>query len=533
MNISRRSFALGVGSAAVWPALGGLTTAAYAQSPVQGGTLRMFLNNPVVLVSAITSAGQVAQIAPKLFEGLVEYDHDMNIKPRMAKSVEMSDDAKTLTIVLREDLRWHDGAPINSADIAYSAMEVWSKFHPRGRSTFASLVAVETPDELTAVFTFSNPSAFVMNALFASEATVIPKHIYDGTDILKNPNNIAPVGSGPYKFVEWEQGEYILLEKNEDFWKKDEPYLDQVVVLLVSDESARAIAFESGEVDIAGGMPLSLADARRLEKLPHIEIPETGFEAYGNNSFIEVNLRRENLSDVRVRKAILHALDRDFLLEQVFFGFGSVATGPIPKTVSNFYSADVPTYAFDTDLASSLLDEAGYSPDGDGIRMKLTMDPLPYGSLFQTAAAYVKQALAVVGIEIEIRSGDFATYYKRVYGDNDFDLTMSLSSALTDPTIGVQRFFWSKNIIKGVPFSNGSGYSDPEVDGFLEDAAIEPDQEKRVELFNAFQKKVAEDLPVLPMIDVPYFAVKNARLKNTEVSPFGFGGSFSTAYFEE
>ena len=131
---------------------------------------------------------------------------------------------------------------------------------------------------------------------------------------------------------------------------------------------------------------------------------------------------------------------------------------------------------------------------------------------------------------MNIRAGDAANYYKRIYGDYDFDLTITGASALTDPTIGVQRFFWSKNIVSGVPFSNGSGYSDPEMDRILESAAAEPDPAKRVELFHAFQKKAATDLPILPIADIPYFAVKNKRLKNTEVDAFGFGGSFSTAY---
>ena len=375
MDTNRRAFTLGLGSAVAWPALGGLTTAAYAQTPVKGGTVRIFLSEPTGLVSAISSAGPIAQISPKLFEGLVVYDADMKMQPRMAKSVVMSADGKTLTIVLREGLKWHDGKPITSADVAFSATKVWSKFHSRGRSTYAALTGVDTPDGLTAVFNFSTPSAFVMNALFASEAQVVPKHIYDGTDILKNPTNTAPIGSGPFKFVEWKQGEYILLEKNPHYWAKDEPLADQIVVLLVPDSSARAIAFEAQEVDAAGGIPVSLAEARRLEKLPYIDIPDKGYQAYGNNCFMEVNVRRPALSDVRVRRAILHALDRDFMLKNVFFNFGNVATGPVPSGISAFYTTDVPAYPFDMEKSKALLDEAGLVAKGRGIRLTLTLDP--------------------------------------------------------------------------------------------------------------------------------------------------------------
>lgn len=534
MNISRRNFVLTTGAITVLSALGLQSPAVFAQSsvPVKGGTIRIFLSDPTVLVSAISSAGQTALISPKLFDGLVEYDNDMVPHPRMATSVKLSDDARTLTIVLREGLKWHDGQPITSADVAFSALEVWKKFHSRGRSTYASLESVDTPDELTSVFHFSKPSAFVMNALFASEAQVIPKHIYQGSDILKNPANTAPIGSGPFRFVEWKQGEYILLEKNPHYWAKDEPYADQIVVLLVQDSSARALAFEAQEVDAAGGMPVSMADARRLARLPYIEIPTTGNEAYGNNHFVEVNLRRPYLQDVRVRQALLHAIDRDFMLKNVYFGFGTAATGPIPVTMKTFYSPEVPTYGYDPQKAMALLDEAGFKPDAKGKRLSLTIDPLPLGDIYSAAAAYMKQALAAVGVDLTIRSADIATYYRRIYGDYDYDLTFAGASALTDPTIGVQRFFWSKNIIPGVPFSNGSGYSNPEMDAILEQAAAEPNPQKRIELFNKFQTLAATDLPILPIADAPYFAVRNKRLKNAEVSPFGFGGSFSNAYIE-
>lgn len=532
MKMNRRTFTLGAGAVAAAPYLGFPTFAGAQEEIVKGGTLRIFLNDPTTLVSAYTSAGQTAQLSPKIFDGLVDYDFDMKPQPRLATSVEMSADATTMTVKLREGLKWHDGKPLTSADVQYSAMEVWSKLHPRGRATYGSLTAVETPDELTAIFKFSAPSAFVMNALHASESQVIPRHIYEGTDVLTNPANLAPIGSGPFRFVEWQKGEYIVLEKNPDYWDEGKPYLDQIVVRLVADPSSRAVAFEAQEVEIAGAIPVSFADARRLETLDFIEIPEKGVEAYGNNTFMEVNQRREVLKDVRVRQAILHAIDREFLLKNIYFNFGNVATGPIPKAMSTFYTDDVPQYAFDTEKAKALLEEAGHKADGSGIRLKLTIDPFPFGTMHIVAAEYIKQALAVVGIEATLRSSDFATYYKRVYGDYDYDLTISGASALTDPTIGVQRFFWSKNIVPGIPFSNGSGYNNPEADALLVAAQREPDPAKRVEIFHKFQQLVVTDLPILPLCDVPYFAVKNVALQNSEETPFGFGGTFASAWLK-
>ncbi|PWC19502.1 ABC transporter substrate-binding protein [Brenneria corticis] len=530
MKLDRRDFMLLMGSSVMLPVFGS-SFGARAQESVTGGMLRIFLNEPTSLCSAFNSAGQIAQISPKIFDGLVEYDFDMVPQPRLATSVELSADAKTLTIKLREGLRWHDGKPLTSADVQFSAMEVWKILHPRGRATYGTLREVETPDETTAIFRFSSPAGFVLNALNSSEAQVIPRHIYQGTDILTNPANISPVGSGPFRFVEWRQGEYILLERNPDYWDKGKPYLDRIVVLLQQDPSSRAIAFETQEVEFAGAVPVSFADARRLDALPYIEVPDKGFEAYGNNVFTEVNLRRPNLQDVRVRRAILHAIDREFILKNIFFGFGSVATGPVPQTITKFYTADVPQYPFDPELAQTLLDEAGFTPGADNLRLRLTIDAPPSGAgVYIAVAEYIKQALRIVGIDATIRSSDFATFYKRIYTDYDFDLTVTGASALTDPTIGVQRFFWSKNITPGVPFSNSSGYAKPETDALLEAAQREPDSQRRVEIFYKFQYLVVTDLPILPLADVPYFAVKNTRVHNSELTPFGSAGSFADVY---
>jgi peptide/nickel transport system substrate-binding protein len=534
MQATRRNVLAGLASSVGAAALLSRTGIALAQggTPVKGGVLRMWVNEPTTLTSAYTSAGQTYYTSGKIFDGLVEYDFDMKLKPKLATSWDLSQDGLTLSFKLRGDVKWHDGKPFTSSDLQYSALEIWRKLHPRGRSTWANLSAVDTPDATTAIFRFSKPSPYVLNALISPEAQVVPRHIYEGKDVLTNPANIAPIGNGPFKFKEWQRGDYILLERNEDYWDKGKPHLEQIVYRVIPDAAARSVAFEADEIDIGGGIPISLADARRLEKVPTLEIPERGAEAYGNNTFMEVNVRRPYLKNVRVRQAILHGLDRNFILKNIFFDFGKVATGPIPYTIGTFYTEDVPKYEYSLAKANALLDAAGHPRGADGTRFKVTIDVLPFGEYYFRLADYVKQQLTQLGVTAEIRNADFATYYRRIYTDYDFDITCSGASALTDPTIGVQRFFWSKNIIKGVPFSNGTGYSNPEVDALLEAAQTEIDPQKRTVLFHQFQKKVVEDLPILPMCDVPYFTVKNKAVKNTEISPFGISDNFADAYIE-
>lgn len=524
-DLSRRSMVIGGGAMVLGSTLAGQAMAQAAAA--KGNTLRITLPEPVMLTGAFNSAGQIYLISGKMFDGLVTYGFDFKPKPQLAESWNLSADGLALTFKLRPGVKWHDGKPFTSADLAYSAMSVWKVAHPRGRSTYANLEKVDTPDPLTATLRFSKPAPYVMNALAGVESQILPRHLYEGKDLLTNPLNAAPVGNGPYKFVEWQRGQFIALERNPDYWDKSKTLLDRIVVRIIPDPAGRSAAFESGELDVGGAIPVALADAKRLSGLPSLEIPEKGTEALATMAYIEFNLRKAPFNDVRVRRAIAHALNRDFMMKNIWYGFGRVSTGPISSDMVQFYSKDVPSYKYDIEIAKKLLDEAGLKPGADGIRFRMTHDPLPGGDHYRSTGDYFRAAMQRIGIAVEVRNQDFAGYYKRVYTDNDFDSTNFVAFNLTDPTLGVQRFYWSKNIQKGVVFSNGSGYSNPEVDRLLEAAQVEPDPVKRKAQFAQFQKIVMTDLPNIPIGDINYFTLLNRRVKNLITSPYGAHDNFA------
>jgi peptide/nickel transport system substrate-binding protein len=529
MIVRRRDVLAGMSAFAATAGLPG----AFAQgtAPVKGGTLRMWIVEPIMLTGAFNSAGQIYQISGKMFDGLVEYDFNLNPTPKLAIAWKLSPDAKELRFTLRSGVKWHDGRPFTSADVKFSALEVWRKLHPRGKSIWANLTDVETPDEVTAIFKLSNPSPYVMNALVGVESQVLPRHIYEGTNILTNPANLRPVGNGPFKFKEWRKGEYLLLERNPDYWDAGRPYLDSIVVTFTPDEGARAVALEAGELDLAGGLPVALPDARRLSKVPTLEIPATGYEALAHQVFMELNVRKPYFKDPRVRQAIYHAIDRDFLLKNIWYGFGKVATGPISSDLKTFYTADVPRYEYSIAKANQLLDAAGLTKDASGVRLRVTHDSNPFGGENnRRISAYFKQQMDQIGIKVDIRASDTATFIKRVYTDYDFDTTSTQAFGLSDPTIGVQRFYWSKNIVPGVAFSNGSGYSNPEVDKLLEAAQSEIDPAKRAGLFHDFQRAIMRDLPLLPLVDGQYLAVRSRAVVGTEATPYGIHDNFASVY---
>jgi peptide/nickel transport system substrate-binding protein len=500
--------------------------------PKRGGTLTAVVNpDPAFLVSAHNPAGGALSVSSKMFEGLLTYDLDMKLQPALAQKWEVAADGLSVTFNLQKGVKWHDGTPFTSKDVAFTVMKVWKALHPRNRVTMASITAVDTPDDHTAIFRLSTPAPFLTRVLNGGESQVVPQHIYDGPDIPRNLVEKSPIGTGPFKLKEWRRGTAIVLERNPDYWQQGKPYLDGIVFRVIPDEAARATAFETGEVQFGSFSPVSPCGAQRLARLPTLGIETKGYEFFGTRYMFEINLRNPILADRRVRQAMAHAIDRDFILENIWCGFGTKSTGPVPPQLKEFYTADVPSYPLDPKKAEALLDEAGHKRGANGIRFKITHDPLPFGPNYTRAAEVVKQNLRTVGIEVEVRAQDFPTWLRRIYTDNDFDLTSNTLSALPDPTLGVQRVYWSKNIVKGVPFSNGSGYSNPEMDKVLEAAQTETDPAKRRAFFVEMQKIAQRDLPVLDLFVLDQTTIFNKRLKNHTTQADGYP-TFADAYLE-
>ena len=514
--------------------LGAALAPAVAEDVVRGGTLTMIVQpEPPVLVSAFNSAAPIGVVSTKILEGLLTYDFDMTPKPVLAETWKVSPDGKSILFNLRKGVKWHDGKDFTSADVQFSVMKVWKELHPRGRSTFAKVTAVETPSPYVAIFKLSEPSPYLMSALSSYEGQILPRHLYEGTDLAANPYNSKPVGTGPFVFKEWQKGNFVLLERNPAYWDKGKPYLDKLVIRIIPDASARAAAFETGEVQLGGFSPVPLNDVKRLDATGKFDVETRGYEYLAPMFLMEFNLSNQYLKDIRVRRAIAHAVDRDLIVKTIWFGFGKPATGPVPSVLTQFYSPDVTKYPFDPKKAEGLLDEAGFKRGAGGKRFKLIHDFLPYGNDYQRTAEYLKQALGKVGIEVEIRSQDVAAFIKRIYTDNDFDFSTNFFYALPDPTIGVQRIYWSKNIKKGVPFSNSSGYSNPETDKLIEAIQVEHDRRKRKDMIGRFQQIVVDELPVLDLFEVKFFTLASKRVQNHTDTAEGVYSSFSRVWLKK
>ena len=481
----------------------------------EGGTLVIASTQvPRHLNGAVQSGIATAVPSTQIFASPLRYDENWEPQPYLAESWSVSDDGLSVTLNLVGNAVFHDGRPVTSEDVAFSIMTTRDN-HPF-KSMFAPVETVETPDARTAVIKLSRPHPALLLALSPALAPVLPKHVFgDGRDPKSHPANGAPVGSGPFMLEEFRAGEAIILKKNPNFFLSDRPKLDEIIVRIIKDPSALLIAMENGEADMYPFMAGS-QEIRRLEKVEHLTVTTEGYAAVGPINWLAFNTASPKLNDVRVRRAIAYAVDRDFITKALHRGVSAPQRGPIIES-SPFFDEGIPAYDVDLDKAKALLAEAGHAEG-----MELTIDYIPGPKeQQQSLAEYMKSQLKKIGIDVTVRAApDFPTWAGRV-GGHDFELTMDIVFNWGDPVIGVHRTYLSSNIRKGVIWSNTQQYVNARVDEVLNAAAVETDPEKRKALYAEFQQLAAADLPIYWINAMPYHTAYDKKLKNAPTGIWG------------
>lgn len=505
-----------------------------ANAQQRGGELHSIINlEPGHLAIGLNLQIPAQVISSKIFQSLIKYDAEFNPVPVLAESWDASADGKTYTFNLRQGVTWHDGAPFSAADVLFTVQEIMA-IHPLSRRVFARVESTTAPDDHTIVFQLKQPYAAFMSAFDISSVPIYPKHLYEGTDYKKNEYNNKPVGTGPFKFAEWKRGSHIKLVRNDNYWKPDRPYLDALYFHVLPDSATRALQLEQGKVHFTSWGNIEGPDVARLAAMDHLDMTTKGYEMIGTMMWLEFNHRKEPFNDVRFRKAIAHAIDREFIRDNIYYGLGKIPNGPI-STVTRFYDPDTKMdWGYDPERAKQLLDEIGLTPDEDGVRLRTTLLPIAavYGEQYVRSGEYVKQALADVGIEAEVHAVDAPTWIKRM-ANGEFDLMITFMGQYGDPDLGVARSYISSNIKKGVPFNNTAGYANPRVDELFNMAAVEMDAEKRGALYSELQQVMVDDVPVVWFLEyeLPHFV--NTKFKNVIVDVHGNKGDFEDAYIVE
>lgn len=500
-------------------AIGLMASPVMAQTDKHGGTLIVgAFQSPRHLNGAVQSGFATALPSTQLFAGLLRYDEEWNAQPYLATEWEWIDEGMALEVKLRDDAVFHDGTPVTSADVAFS-LNAAKEHHPF-KTMLDVMEEVETPDPHTAIIRLSRPHPALLIALSPALTPILPKHIYDdGADLKSHPRNLTDVvGSGPFKFQSFVPGKEVVLERFDDFFIEDRPYLDRIVIQINQDTTTLLLGLQQGRLHM---MPFTSDPAilQMAERNKAIQFIDRGYEGVGSLTWLAINTAKEPLNDVRVRQAIAYALDKNFILKALSHGYGKRADGPI-VSASPYATENRATYELDLDKAKQLLDEAGLTPDAKGMRFSVIIDQLPGNQFSRTSAEYARQQLRQIGIDAELRtSADFASWAERI-ASHDFDLTTDNVWNWGDPAIGVHRTFLSTNI-RNIVWTNTQSYKNERVDELLNLAAAELDLDKRKALYEEFQQIVAEELPIIHMTEAPYHTLATQNVGNVPQSIWG------------
>jgi peptide/nickel transport system substrate-binding protein len=471
-----------------------------AGAPRRGGTVVIAAGaDPGPLNTAISTAGGTHFVADHIYNGLVGLDDELKPVPELAASWAVTEGGKVYTFKLQPNVKWHDGVPFTSADVKFTFEQALLKYHARTKAALENVLdGIDAPTPDTVVFRFKQPYGPLLQRLDVVEAPIIPQHIYEGKDILNNPANLTPIGTGPFKFVEYVKGDHVTLARNPDYFRPGLPYLDKVIFRIIPDANTAALALDQGEVDYLNSVQGS--DLERWRASSDIKLAE-GFGGGGGtlcqNVLIPNLMKDSPFQKLAVRQAFYQALDRQFILDRVYFGQGTVSTGPISRQMVWAYTPDVAAYPYNVAAANQLLDSAGYPRGADGTRFTIVFThPTSFAKLGET----MREQLKRVGINLQLEPLDVNAANDRVFVKKTFDLGVASYCNGSDPEIGVRRVYVSDNI-GPVLFSNGAGYRNAQVDQLLNQAATLTDRAARAQLYAQLQRIIVGDVPYFWIID--------------------------------
>jgi len=475
-------------------------------SPQKGGTFILaYPGDPISFNPDAKIDDFGYSIEQSLYNKLVTLDADYKVIPDLAKSWKVSDDGLTYTFELNRGVKWHDGKPFTSADVKWT-LEAIIANKGVAYTNLKVIDKVETPDDFTVVVKLKEPSSPFISFLAWYGTFIMPKHIYEGTDWLTNPANEKPIGTGPFKFVEWKKGDHVTLEANKDYFRGS-PYLDKIIYRMIPDSNTAVQALLNGEVD----MSITRPPLSQLESLKKAGVKVDTFPA-PSRYYLMFNLRRDPLKKLEVRQAIAMAINRKEFVEKALHGLGSEGWGFYTPAIDWAFDKTAKAPPFDTKKAEELLDQAGYKKGADGIRLKLTLPYFTAGQDWTDMAQVIKANLAAIGIDVQLQGLEIAAWSQKVGQNHDFDLALLNGFQGPDPDNMRNRFGKDGSI-------QFMGYNNPEVDKALDEGAKATDLQKRAEAYHKIQQILARDLPIVPLGEVVSLYVYSNKVHGLSIHP--------------
>ncbi|MTD16282.1 hypothetical protein GIS00_20285 [Nakamurella sp. YIM 132087] len=430
---------------------------------------------------------------------VMDYGPEFAIHPQLATSWEVSPDAKEYTFTLDPKAMWHDGKPVTSEDVKVTYEGIIANSGPAA-GLLKVIKTIETPDAHTVKFLLSESNAALLYAISVYPRTsILPAHLYSGTDWKTNPANMAPVGSGPYKFAGYTPGQQILLEANPDYFGGT-PSLSKVAFQFVPTEQTALAGLRSGQFQALAFPPsLTLVGGLQKEAGVAVEAPPGPWSCY-----LGFNQARTPIDDLQVRQAITTAIDRATITSRVTAGVATAATGPFVPSTPWAFDEKAAYPAFDVAAANALLDTAGHARGADGNRFSLSF-LVSSNDFYNDVAQVLKSQLAEVGIVLEINLVDRPTFMAQAKELNHDVIIDAL-------WIGPDPNEWAQQIGTGGAY-NRTGYSNEEIDALFLEGVASSDEATRAESYFKIQEIVVEDLPYTNIFAAPYSFVHSAGWK--------------------
>jgi peptide/nickel transport system substrate-binding protein len=482
-------------------ALGALAVGrpAAAQTPKPGGTL--------ISAQATEATGLDPQLVPALsrsrrsplmYSQLVRFDETMTPRPELAESWETSKDGLAWTFRLREGVKFHDGQEMTSADVKFTFDRLFEK--SPGKSDFIAVDRVEPAGKYAVKFTTREPFAGLLAALGGFWGFIISE-----AGIKKHGDlNKAALGTGPFMLADWKVEQQLVLKKHPGYFKKGQPYVDELIVRTIPDEANIVAALRTGQIQHA-----FIEDNKNYNLLKD-EKSLTGYRSSRlGYDYLNITATRGPLKDVRVRQAISWAVDRSQVLRVAAAGFGRL-TAPATAPMRQWQlpeEAWMKYYKPDVEKAKKLMAEAGQS---GGFTVKCMV--IPTFPTMVSGAPVIANQLKRIGITMEIENVEYAIWIKRWLA-HDFDMTMNTTPGYADPDTA---FFRALHSTKG---QNWNSWSVPELDALLEDGRRTMDQKKRKEIYDRVQIMILENVPHLWLFSADTIDFTQANVKGFKQHP--------------
>ena len=464
-------------------------------APSNGGTLiDASTAEPSGLIAMTAGESAASAIADKIFNSLIKYDKNLDLTGELAQSWDISPDKKTITFHLKPNLQWADKQALTSDDVLFT----WQKVtDPNTRTPYGSdftlVTKAETPDANTFRVTYSAPYAPALATWVGLH--ILPKHLLKNQDINTTAFKRNPIGSNYYKLDSWKDGQYLKLTRN-PLASQGQARIDTLITRIIPDKATQFLELSADNIDLMGLNPIQYS--RVLPARPQLNKNVGLYKELGSGyTYMGFNLKHKPFDDIRVRQAINYAIDKQELIDGVLLGLGEPVASPY-KPGTRWSNPALKPYPYDPAKAKALLKAAGFvDTNGDGILEKdgkpFSFEILTTNKERETSAVLIQRRLKDVGIQVNVRMLEWASFLGRFIEPREFDAVILGWGLGLDPD---QYSIWHSSQ-QGAKQFNFVGYNNPKVDQLLEQGRLELDPDKRQKIYHEFAKTLLEDSPIV------------------------------------